>query len=111
MSLPEHGGKQTAASRPAAGDRRTETRFPENHPATLKLLNPQTSARIPAIIVDSSGGGVKLSVDRDILPGTLVQVRVDGRVLLGEVRFSNPQGNAYLVGVRLQDVFDTNAEA
>lgn len=111
MSLPDHRGKPTGSNRPAIGDRRSELRFPVNHPATLKFLNPvQTASRIPATILNSSRGGIKLSVDRDVLPGTLVQVRVDGRVLLGEVRFSRPQGSEYHVGVRLQDIFDTNAE-
>jgi hypothetical protein len=111
MSLPDQRGKPPGPAKSVEGERRSEPRFAADHPATLKLLNPlQTASRIPATVVESSRGGLKLRVDRDVLPGTLVQIRIDGQVLLGEVRFSNPYSGAYHVGVRLQDVFETNAD-
>lgn len=97
-----HGGADKA-------ERRDEARASVDQPAVIKVLNPlQPSSRILASVVETSRAGMKLRLDRDLMPGTLVQIRIRGKLLLAEVRFCNPAGAGFLVGVRLQDIFETN---
>jgi hypothetical protein len=112
MSLPDDREKTDANSPPAAesSERRSEPRTASNASAFVRLLNPlQTSERLPARVADLSRGGMKLILDRPLMPGTLVQIRFEGKLLLGEVRFCNPVDAEFQIGIRLQDIFDTNA--
>jgi hypothetical protein len=112
MALYDHREASPGKSGRAEGERRSETRSPANQSATLKILNPlQTSTRIPAQVIESSRGGLKLRLERELMPGTLVQIRVAGKLLLGEVRFCCAESGEYVIGVRLQDVFETNADS
>ncbi len=89
-------------------ERRSEPRSPADQSATIKLLSPlETASRIPARIIEISRGGLRLRVDRALMPGAIVQIRVDEKLLMGEIRFCNPDGEKFQVGVRLQDVFET----
>jgi hypothetical protein len=109
MPLPDHREKASIPADPA--DRRVEPRSPADLPATIKLLNPlQTSERISARVIDYSRGGLRLRVEKSLMPGTLVQVRVGEKLLLGDVRFCSPaDGGEFYAGVRLQDIFETGA--
>lgn len=109
MSLPDDREKSLEkAGAVARSERRAEPRIDADQPATLRLLNPlQASVRIFAHVIESSRGGLKLRLDRPLMPGTLIQVRTGGRLLLGEVRFCNSVGSVFHAGVRLQDVFET----
>lgn len=93
------------------GDRRTDPRLPSEQPATVRLLNPHASARLSATVMDISRGGLKLRLDRSLMPGTLVQIRLGEKVLLGEIRHCTPVGEEFQAGVRLQDVFETGPAA
>ena len=100
--------REAAAAK--TGERRSETRHPSDQPAVVKLLNPlQTSGWISASVIEISRGGLRLRTDRALMPGTLVQIRVGGKLVMGEIRYCNPAGEEYHAGVRLQDVFETGA--
>ena len=104
MHEPDHR-KNLSAQQP---ERRSEARSAVDQEATIKVLNPlETSERSSARVVEVSGTGLKLRVSDALMPGTLVQIRVGDKLLLGEVRYCNPNGAGFLAGVRLQDVFDT----
>lgn len=106
MPEPDHR-KSPAAQR---AERRGEMRSAADQEATVKLLHPlQTSGRISARVIETSEGGLKLRLRDAIMPGTLVQIRVAGQLLLGEVRYCTAHSNGFHVGVRLQDVFDAGA--
>jgi PilZ domain len=109
MPLPDRRENTSIPADPA--DRRAEPRSPTDLPATIKLLNPlQASGRISARVIDYSRGGLKLRVEKSLMPGTLVQIRLGEKLLLGDVRFCSPaDGDEFYAGVRLQDVFETGA--
>lgn len=105
MPDPDHRKNAPAQN----SERRSETRAAADQEATIKLLNPQTAGRISARVIETSGSGLKLRLKDALMPGTLVQIRVGEKLLLGEVRYCNPHSRGFQVGVRLQDVFDTGA--
>jgi hypothetical protein len=89
-------------------ERRSDPRSARDQPAIIKLLNPlETASRIPARVIETSRGGLRVSLDRALMPGTVVQIRVGEKSLLGEVRYCNSDGEKFFAGVRLQDVFET----
>jgi len=89
-------------------ERRADPRHPTNRPATIKLLNPlQTLTDVSVRVLEISRLGLKLCVNQPLMPGTLVQIRFNGKLLLGEVRYCKAVGDDFHAGVRLQDVFDT----
>jgi hypothetical protein len=99
--------------KPGAADskeRRSEPRNPANRLATVKVLNPQTSDRISARLVEISKGGLKLRLSEPLMPGTLVQIRFSGKLVLAEVRYCNVADAEFHVGVRLQDIFQTTPD-
>ncbi|HLH41008.1 MAG TPA: hypothetical protein VKX39_17795 [Bryobacteraceae bacterium] len=89
-------------------DRSSESRSPEEQDARIKLLNPLEPFERAARVVEMSRGAMKLSVDSMLLPGTLVQIRYQGKLLWGEVSFCEPSPAGFAAGVRLQDVFETD---
>lgn len=110
MGSPDDRGKEqdSETGKAETTDRRTDVRHPSDQPATIKFLNPvQSSADVSARVLEISRGGLKLRVNRPLMPGTLVQIRFGGKLLMGEVRHCDPAGDEYHAGIRLQDVFDT----
>ncbi len=72
-------------------------------PAKVKLLDPVTSTD-PASqcrVLDISWHGLRLRASRFVCAGSLVQIRMSDRVVLGEVRYCNQDGDDFYVGVRL----------
>jgi hypothetical protein len=90
-------------------DRRADPRHPVDQPAKLKVLTPlQTPIRLSVHIIEMSRGGMKISVKQPLMPGALVQIRFQGKLALAEVRYCAPAGAEYHVGVRFQDVLNTD---
>jgi hypothetical protein len=87
-------------------ERRKEPRVPVRFPGRLKLLDPITSVSPPheVEVVEISRSGFKIRTDRYLIPKTLVQVRFNGRAVLGEVRYCIRTDAGYQAGLeRRQD--------
>lgn len=84
-------------------DRRGETRTAIDEAASFKLLDPVTSTSPPqqARIIETSENGMKLRVKRLMLPRTLIQVRMQDKIVLGVVKYCAEDGGEFQVGVRL----------
>ena len=113
LRKPEAGHGETPDQAPAqTTERRSDPRQPAEQPATIKLLNPlHPAGRIAATVVDISKGGLRLRLNQSLMPGTLVQIRLGEKLLLGEIRYCTPAGEEFHAGVRLQDVFETGPVA
>jgi hypothetical protein len=86
-------------------ENRKSPRVATDDPAVLTVLKPEHSPRITMRIVDTSTGGLKLQLPRELMTGTIVQVRVRERFILAEVRYCIPDASHFHAGVRIQDVF------
>ncbi len=105
---PAPGGSVGAEVRDGE-ERRADPRHPVYEPAPVKVLNPlQTATRFSARIVEISRRGMKLRMNQYVTPGTLAQIRFMGKLALAEVRYCQLAGEEQYVGVRFQDVLDTD---
>jgi|SRR5580692_9456670 hypothetical protein len=86
-------------------ERRSEVRVPEDCPARVKVLHPLTSLEpsAPGRVVDRSSQGLGLRVPWSVFPGSLLQIRFLGRIVLGEVRYCLAAGDEFRIGMRLKE--------
>jgi hypothetical protein len=82
--------------------KRVEPRFNTDGEATLQELNPLSVERHRVKIVNVSKNGLGISSPIAIFPGTIVQLRINGTVEVGNVRYCSASRDAFLIGVRLQ---------
>ena len=82
-------------------ERRCEIRMLVDKPASVKLLDPITSTSPPqrGRVIDESPGGMKLRVQRMMFPRTLIQIRVQEKMVLGVVKYCIQDGDEFLVGI------------
>ncbi len=92
-------------------ERRSEPRVPVSFAGRLKLLDPVTSVGPPhdVQVVEISHKGFKIRTPRYLIPKTLVQVRFNGKALLGEIRYCNKMESGYLAGVEQVSDFPSNS--
>ena len=88
-----------------SSNRRSETRFPTDERAKMKVLRPLGDTGSEVRVLDISKGGLKLEVSALLHPGMLVQVRMKSAIALAEVRYCIPAAMGFHAGLRLQDVF------
>jgi len=83
-------------------ERRGEPRVKVNFPGRLKLLDPLTSVGPPhdVLVVEISRSGLKIRTPRYLIPKTLVQIRFNEKVLLGEVRYCVKKEAEYYAGIQ-----------
>jgi hypothetical protein len=88
-------------------ERRSEPRVPVNFPARLKLLDPVTSVGPPhdVVVLEISHNGLRIRTPRFLIPKTLVQVRFNGKQVLGEVRYCIKTEEGYEAGLRRKTDF------
>jgi hypothetical protein len=88
-------------------ERRKEPREPVDIAARLKVINPLMSSgpASPARVRDRSAGGLKVLTSHPALVGALVQVMMNGKFVLGEVRHCSPAGAEFHLGVRIVESF------
>ncbi|MGA3188786.1 MAG: PilZ domain-containing protein [Bryobacteraceae bacterium] len=81
---------------------RAEPRVAVDFPARLKLLDPVTSVGPPhdVRVIEISRTGLKVHTSRLLLPKTLVQVRFNGKAVLGEVRYCMKVESEYHAGIK-----------
>ena len=88
-----------------AFDQRKEPRLalPGNASATLSVLNgSQVGTPLPVEVVNLSGRGLRLRANQAQPPGTLVRIDLNRTLLLAEVCYSEPDGESFAVGLRLE---------
>jgi hypothetical protein len=73
-------------------------------PARVKVLNPMTSMgrSMRAEVLRHSDMDLQVRVPRDILVGSIVQVRTSQMIAFGEVRSATPAGAVFDIGVAVQ---------
>jgi hypothetical protein len=86
-------------------ENRESPRIATDDPAVLTVLKPDHSPRITMRIVNSSAGGLKLELPRQLMTGAIVQVRVRELFILAQVRYCIPDAKLFHAGVQIQDVF------
>ncbi|HLX44816.1 MAG TPA: PilZ domain-containing protein [Bryobacteraceae bacterium] len=86
-------------------DQRRFTRIATDMAASIRMLSPASSGRAHARVLDTSRDGLKLRVPEFLHPGATIQVRVTDTVAFGEVRYCQPAGSAFHVGVQIRDSF------
>ena len=107
--LAELGRRQRQGAAPVG--RRRALRKTTDTPATMKILNPMSPARVEIRVLEASPHRLRLRVPQFLSPGTAVQVRLKDSVTLAEVRYCRPTGAEFYVGVWIQDVFPWNQAA
>jgi hypothetical protein len=86
---------------------RSEPRFSTGSEAIVQSLSPLSLDRQKVKIVDISKNGLGILASNAAQPGTIVQVRINTAVELGEVRYcSAGEGNEYRIGLRFIAVSD-----
>ena len=82
-------------------ERRAENRIPWNCPVRITLLGgpPQY---IDATLVNVSGRGARLKLDRPLECDSLIRIDLENGLLLGEVCYCATDGDGYGVGVQLE---------
>jgi hypothetical protein len=86
--------------------RRSEPRFEVGDDAIVQQLSPLSLDRREVKIVDVSRNGLGILAPEAVMPGTIVQVRININVELGEVRYCLDRGGqGYRIGLRLGDQF------
>jgi len=89
----------------SAGERRREPRFSTEGSATIQSLNPFSLNFSAVSILDVSKGGLRLESKERLGFGTLIRVRLNSAIIFGDVRYCNPSGEKFDVGIQIQDVF------
>jgi len=87
-------------------ENRKSARVATDDPAFLTILKPERSPRITMRIVDTSTGGLRLQLSRQLMTGTIIQVRVRELFILAEVRYCIADDQLFHAGVQIQDVFE-----
>jgi hypothetical protein len=95
----------------SGAERRRHTRIPANAPASVRILNPLSTARLEAMVLDTSREGLRLRIPESIPRGAIIQVLLADAIVLAEVRYCEPAGPEFRVGVRIQDSFPVHYEA
>ena len=86
-----------------AAPKRSEPRFSTEGEATMQELHPVSFDRHKVRVVNVSKSGVGILGPKAILPGTIVQLRMNGAVELGNVRYCSAVGDeGFRIGVKLE---------
>jgi hypothetical protein len=90
-------------------ERRGEPRVPVSFLGRLKLLDPVTSVGPPhdVEVIEISRNGLKIRTPRFLTPKTLVQIRFNGKAVLGEIRYCIKSESQYFAGMKLTTDFPT----
>jgi hypothetical protein len=82
-------------------EKRGEPRFDVEQTVRLTTLGEE-SEQLTAQVVNISGTGMRLLVDRLMAPGLTIKVEWDEILLLGEVCYCQPDPEGYAIGLELE---------
>ena len=83
-------------------DRRREHRIQSQELIQIFLLGPPGGPSIPGTLLDISGSGLRVLSPRPLPCGVPVRLESPNRLLLGEVLRSDPEGDAYSIGIKVR---------
>ena len=87
-----------------SAQKRSEPRFSAEGEATLQEIHPLSLDREKVMIVNISKNGLGILSPKAILPGTVVQLRINNHVELANVRYCSALGgDCFRLGLRLHD--------
>jgi hypothetical protein len=90
-------------------ERRREPRFDVDQEARVTLLGDEQVC-LDARVVNMSGRGMSLLLDRPVAVNSLVRIDLKDAMLLGEVCYSVQQGERHAIGVNLEEVISNFTE-
>jgi len=109
LESPSFASRMAAATRPGARDwkeQRRYARIPVDQAASIRLLGPALSRRASsARVVQTSREGLRLRVSEFVHPGSTIQVHMADTLAFGEVRYCQPAGSSFHIGVQIRDSF------
>ena len=82
-------------------EQRGEPRFDVEQTVRLTTLGEKPE-QVVAQIVNISGTGMRLLVDRMLAPGVALKVEWDEILLLGEVCYCQPEPEGYAIGLEME---------
>lgn len=86
---------------------RSEPRFNAGSEAIMQSLSPLSLDRQNVKVLDVSKNGVGILAPESALPGTIMQIRINTAVELGEVRYCSAcEDDRYRIGLRFITVSD-----
>lgn len=87
------------------GERRRYVRVSVDSTAHVKILDPITSIgpACSAKVLNICWDGMQLEMDRFVCAGSSVQIRLKDRIVLGKVRYCEPNGDKFRTGIHLQE--------
>lgn len=83
-------------------DRRYETRLPTDLPVSIVQL--EDSTKLVGSLVDISESGICALLPKNVVPGTLVEVRILEVSLCGEVIYCQPDDTDFRTGIFVEQV-------
>jgi hypothetical protein len=97
------GFTQALGFKPAADERRGQTRLPAHARVTLVLADEANGEkRTHADVLDISPGGIAIRSPKAAPVGAVVEIREGGFALSGIVRRVTPDGKEFALGVQIQ---------
>jgi hypothetical protein len=91
-------------------EKRREHRFVVKDPAVLQILNPFSGEYSEVAIVDVSKHELRLHVPAEVMPDSLVKVRIKNDIAFGRARYYVPATEGFFVGVHLHDYISHRVE-
>ncbi len=91
-------------------EKRREHRIPAADTGQMQTFSPFSLAAIQVQVIDISRNGLKVRTPQLVHRGTIVQVRVKGATILGEVRYCVAAGTEFDAGIQIQDVVPMHKE-
>lgn len=82
-------------------NQRRDARFQTDQPIQLTVFG-QPDIQMPAMIKNTSGRGVGITVKGRLAIGAALKIKLDDAILLGEVIYCRDEGDGYYVGVELE---------
>ena len=76
-----------------------------DQPVLLTVLDGESKAG-PATALDSSGRGMRISLDRAIPSGAAVKLETEDSIVLGEVCYSVPGPSGFIIGIEVDQVLN-----
>lgn len=86
-------------------ERRRHARFPTDDRAAISYLNPRQIGLSQVTVVDVSKQGLCLEVAEQLMPGSIIQVHLQGVIVMAEVRHCEPSRAQFHAGVEIQEIF------